>query len=438
MALDIINVPYGTVKSEVVKKSLRVYYVTLSEAYTVLAGSASYMLRTIVRGSDRADFETTLRPVAVEVTCDAEARGLCTPVEADMKPLVAVAPAEGLKSNKISPNWCDKTTWYPNSVRVEDETADCQNVGTYTIYKVDHYPMIDSYHGKITGEDYRTDGNGVSFRVVVKVNGTQASEQDPHSGTGGDYTINYSSGEITFLSALQSTDAVTVSYHYANGSLWVLKPAAGEVLKIKRAECQFSEDVILTDSMVYDLYGNIEAFAPAMSYHVLANVTFTQGSAIVTGSGTQFTQKIRVGQYLRLVSDGPECYVPVETVDSNTQITLQANYGGSSGTGAMAYSYSPTGVVPAGTLIQLVSPDYYKSMWDYYNDANGCYPIVPALGGSGWRGSTKAVYSFPWDFQTTTDLYSSKGMELRITLEHDHPFEGTYATATFYCLRTPE
>jgi hypothetical protein len=45
---------------------------------------------------------------------------------------------------------------------------------------------------------------------------------------------------------------------------------------------------------------------------------------------------------------------------------------------------------------------------------------------------------FAWDFQTTTELTSSWGMELRVRLEHDTAYGGTFATGTFYFIREQE
>jgi len=43
------------------------------------------------------------------------------------------------------------------------------------------------------------------------------------------------------------------------------------------------------------------------------------------------------------------------------------------------------------------------------------------------------IYVFDWDYVSATYLSSAAGMEVVIKLEHDAPFGGTMATATFYC-----
>lgn len=170
----------------------------------------------------------------------------------DGKQYVCLWPTEGTKKNFISHNWCDKTTWTTTAVRVVDEVA--THVSGNLVYSVASGSIIDTYHGKITNEDYLLSPGGNSYRVVVKVNDVSKAEQDPHYGSGGDYTVNYHSGTVTFLSALQPEDVVKVTYHYASGSDFILKPDAGKVLKVKRIEVQFSKNIVLKDSVKFQLY----------------------------------------------------------------------------------------------------------------------------------------------------------------------------------------
>lgn len=158
-----------------------------------------------------------------------------------------------------SHNWCDKTTWYEKSVKLS-ETA--TNSGDNLIYILSHKNVIDSYHGKYTNEDYIKDTGGYSYRVSVWVDGYAKTEQDPHYGTGGHFTVDYADGYIVFLSAQSPSSVVTATYHYCNGSNFTIKPAAGKALRLGIAEVQFSDDVIINDSVLFQPYGFVEAFAP--------------------------------------------------------------------------------------------------------------------------------------------------------------------------------
>jgi hypothetical protein len=277
------------------------------------------------------------------------------PVTSDGRLRVAGEKSDAAKKTIISHDWTDKTTWCEAAVRVVDEVASVDT--PYTVYALAHTNVIDSYHGKFSQEDFMLDAAGYSYRAVVKVNDVAKTEQDPHYGTGGDYTVNYATGKVTFLSALQSTDVVKVTYHYATSSVFTIKPEAGKALKLEFAEVQFSADVVLTDSVVFQPYGLVDVFAPQL----------------MPG-------------------------------------------------------------VPSGTKIPLGNPVIYKSVSDFQNDAVKAYPVYPVLGGSGWRGSPQPTIIFDWDYVSSTLLRSDYGMEIRLSLQHDEPFGGWFATSTLYCL----
>ena len=166
------------------------------------------------------------------------------------------------KITLVSPNWCDKTTWHVDSVYVEDEVA--TDSGDHRTYVLSHNNIIDAYHGKICFEDTLLDPAGRSYRVTVKVNGEAKTEQDPHYGTGGDYVINYASGTITFFQPLQVSDVVTASYHYARRGTFIIAPQPGKDLLIGAVEVQFSEDIELRDSFIFQAYGYVDVFAPQL------------------------------------------------------------------------------------------------------------------------------------------------------------------------------
>lgn len=255
-------------------------------------------------------------------------------------------PPVGLKSNQISQNWCDRTTWWYSSAAAEDEVATTTDPER-KVWSLAHQFVIDVFHGKLTGETMLAE-----MRVVVVVGGVTKTEQDPHYGTGGDFVVDYAAGTITFFESIGAGDDPVVSYNYENGSTFIIHPNDGEVWKLKGSEAQFSEDVEMTDSMVYEVW----AYNP----------------------------------------------------------------------------YDPP------NKIMVAAPDYYKTIDDFINDSNKAYAEIPALGGSGWRGSTKKKSVFAWDFQTTTELVAEWGMELRVRLEHDTVYGGTFATGTFYFIREDE
>lgn len=277
------------------------------------------------------------------------------PKTADGRQRFALEKSDVSKKTFISHDWTDPTTWVEQSVRVVDEVA--TDDGDHLNYSLAHDHVIDTYHGKCSQEDFLLDPNGNSYRVTVKVNDVVKTEQDPHYATGDDFTVDYNAGKIVFLSALDPADVVKVTYHYENGSQFTVKPEAGKALRLEFAECQFSGDVGITDSVIFQAYGLVDVFAPQL----------------MPG-------------------------------------------------------------IPSGTKIPLGNPVIYKSMTDFQNDAVKSYASYPALGGNGWRGSPQPIVVLDWDYVSATVLRADCGMEVRLKLQHDTPFSGWYATATFYCL----
>lgn len=205
--------------------------------------------------ADKAEFEAAYKPIANKAI---------VPRAADGRVRSAYEKPDASRFTFITHDWADKTTWYTNAGYSADEAA--TDSGDHLTYTLAHASVVDTYHGKLSGESTLKDAADRSFRVAVKVNGTAKAERDPHYGTGGDYSVNYAAGSVTFFSALAPSDAVTVTYHYATDSVCTLKPATGKVLVIDFAECQFSEDIVVNDSVVFQPYGYAGVFAPQLGY----------------------------------------------------------------------------------------------------------------------------------------------------------------------------
>lgn len=302
--------------------------------------------------ADYTDFENNYK-ASIDAAPPAEQLVLSHKKTADDRIRVAIEKSDATAIDVYTQNWTDKTTWYYDSARIVDEVA--TDSGDQITYNLANNYIIDTYHGKITQEDTLLDSGGNSYRVEVKVNDVVKTEQDPHLGTGGDYTIDYDNGDVIFNSALSGGDVVKVTYHYAQTSLFKIVPDTGKTLTIEIAEVQFSADIVVTDSVLFETWGLVDVFAPQL----------------MPG-------------------------------------------------------------IPSGTQIK-IKTFTYKTMNDYHNAAFKSYPQYPALGGNNWRGQQQPTTVFDWDYQRGLTLHDAYGMEVRILLEHDVPFGGTYATATLYC-----
>lgn len=363
-----LTVTYNTF-IQVVNNSPSYYIPQGDGGYELIAVTESYLISCTILGDEtdnKTNFENNYKSLCVmtDSTDDALVLGNI----ANNIPWVTPRSSDGLirnsseknrqtKTTIYSPNWTDPTTWYSSSVYVENETV--TDSGDHINYELSHVNIIDCSHAKITNEDYLKDSLGRSFNPKIYVNSVLKTEQDPHYGTGGDFTINYHTGVITFTSTLLETDVVTATYFYATTSLFVIKPNENETISIDTVEVQFSEDIVITDSITFDIFGLVDVFAP-------------------------------------------------ELVTQN--------------------------IVPSGTKISLGHKITYKSIMDYMNDSLRSYTSYPAIGGNSWRGSTQKILVLDWDYIAAIVLHGSSGMELRIKLDHEQPFGGTYGTATFYCI----
>ena len=167
----------------------------------------------------------------------------------------------GGRTTQVTFNFAKPTTWYCDAARVVNETPTEPEGEAY--YQLSHVNVIDTYHGLIMGENYLKDAAGNSYRVVVTVDGVVKKEKDPHTFPPGfvhppgyvapadDYEIDYALGRITPLTWTRGAAAVTVTYHYARTSKFWVRPAAGKRLKIKQVECQFSTDIDMRDTAIF-------------------------------------------------------------------------------------------------------------------------------------------------------------------------------------------
>ena len=175
---------------------------------------------------------------------------------------VSVERPEGSRVTLITPNWCDKQTWWYDSTKKEGQTLD--HVSDYIVYESPTATKgwVDNYHGRYSNEDFLLTKDGDIPRLKVYVNDVEKTEQDPHTVSGGDYTVDYENAKVTFLLALTDTDVVTVDAWDVDGASWVLKPASSKKLKIVFTEVQFSDDILIKDTILFQVRGLVDVIAP--------------------------------------------------------------------------------------------------------------------------------------------------------------------------------
>jgi len=372
--------------------------------------------------------------------------------QGDDVPVFANAPRIGDEVIYTTHNFCDKCTWFGDSVRVTDEIL--TDSGDHKRYNCLNINIIDMISGRVQDDDGHVaeqqqlnpeDPHG--YQVIVKVDDIEKVMREPLEESGGDYEVFWEDGYIQFFSEVSSNSVVKCSYSYATTSNFYLRPLPGKNLHIEAAETDFSYDIIMTDGIEYNVYGYVDVFAPQYMYKRLTGTAqFTNGSTTVIGINTLFTTEVSIGKYIRIETDGPESYMLVSNIISDTEITLVSQYTGSSTTLTVACSNNFTGVYPSLTKIPL-SRTRYKKFYNIVQEAIGSYPSLPAIGCTTEqsnitslnefrrkaRGTKSAMQSIPFRYGTIRELVSDSGLELRVTTSHHRMFGGESATLTFYC-----
>lgn len=183
------------------------------------------------------------------------------PTTADGKMMVSVFPASGTKKTIITPNWCDKTTWYFSAVRRTEEDPP-RVVHDTTGFQLTHFPVVDAVHGKLFNENQLTDGT-YYYKVNVHLDGVLKEERCNPDDTGS-YAMDYRLGRVLFYDRMDSTSKLLVSYHSVENSEFIIKPAMGCRLNINRVKAVFSEDFTFNDTIVFQPRGLVEHFAPQL------------------------------------------------------------------------------------------------------------------------------------------------------------------------------
>lgn len=275
--------------------------------------------------------------------------------------IVATTKTDFQEVRIISSNFCDKTTWYGDAVRIENELLK-QTDTMGKMFGGNHRYWIDLQHGKVPQEDKIPNVSG--YYPDIKIYNSDGEHIDGYVQKDfdtlvGDYDIDYKTGLITFDNPILD-GYIVASYSYATKSTSYIRPNPGKKLEIIRAEVQFTQDVEILDTAIFE--------------------SFVYASVVEAALG-----------------------LPNGALGGNA-VKLQAK-----------------------------SPTKYKTAADYVAEANGNYAPAPSFGGSGWRGLKSNIITLPFEYETIIPMIASQGTEIRVYLEDDREFEGTYATVTFYC-----
>lgn len=179
------------------------------------------------------------------------------PTTATGVPIYMPEPPEGSAVSKLSPNFCDPTTWYSTAADVDDEAL--TDSGDGLTWSMANTTLIDVHNGKMTQEHALHATHG----LVVRVDGVVMTEKTRINGQQGDFSVDPLAGTITFDVSRAGQD-VRADYCYMTDSTWIIAPDAGKRLRLLSAEVQFSNDIDLRDSIAFEYWGFVEIFAPPL------------------------------------------------------------------------------------------------------------------------------------------------------------------------------
>lgn len=162
-----------------------------------------------------------------------------------------LVPAEGRRHDCYTSDFCKKETWWQDSARVTNETlTDSGDHKTYNPATSRYW--VDVTHGKLFREWELQEDYG----PVIKVDGNTKTE-NPAGRTTGDYSIDYTTGDVTFNSALAGTEVVTASYSYVQTSLFKAQAPTGYVWTSNTVKVMYAKNIGMRDSVYFQLWGDV-------------------------------------------------------------------------------------------------------------------------------------------------------------------------------------
>jgi len=185
-------------------------------------------------------------------------------VEVKNIPDVRAQKPSGSRAYIFSVDFCKRETWYVDSIKITNENVGTGD-GNTTQFNLGHgtninanEAIVDLNHFKITDEHMIAPptGSAGGYVPVVKIDDVLKTEREAFE-TGGDYEINYTSGQITFYTAPANGLAITCTYYYVPttaGPKIQFGPPTGKKWSIEVAEAQFAKDINLNDTIIGNVF----------------------------------------------------------------------------------------------------------------------------------------------------------------------------------------
>jgi hypothetical protein len=164
-------------------------------------------------------------------------------------------------------NFCDPVSWYSTSERITNEELTSNDGYKWQSVNINWVDMVSgrvqndcrmrSYQQILNPQDPH------GYLVNITVDGYQKQMRTPFMTTGGDYEVFWDDGYIVSFEDW-SDKTVLASYSKSVNSTFILEPLPGHHLNIEGAEADFTQDVIMNDTLEYIVYGYADVFAPQL------------------------------------------------------------------------------------------------------------------------------------------------------------------------------
>jgi len=306
----------------------------------------------------------------------------------------AIFPPAVSRKNLFTHDFTDPTTWYTSAEKIVDEPMFLNTEGLGTrVYDIDvtqwdrEVCVIQAQNAKIFGEDTLLAPDGETYAPVLTVDGNVMTPKTIENLTDFDYEIDFSSerftgdtrprrgGRVEFRDEPPDGSEIRLTFYRATDSRFFIRPAPGKVLELDSVEIQFSTNVSVRDTMIFQPYGRFDGLSPEQQAYLTANVF---GGVTPPGD-------------TRVPYGNPTVY------KSMRDFIREAN------------GNHPI-IPPSGAPQDIINS----------------------------RDLRYGTLTYPWNYQSVITLESSKGMEIEIRLKNDLPYYGEFGDATFYCYSEDE
>lgn len=375
----VVTLRWPDFKAILAAKGLSPQYVTRVDSYTVFAvdGNISYVCILIfLEKSEEFPFaedysrEQNDTDLAEFIASyQSHSNKPTRKVDESFRPIMVPEPRVGTETIYTTHNLCDKVSWFGDSERVVDKTLTSSD--GYIWESGDGY-WIDMISGRVQDDDGLVDEQKLF------------NPEDPH-------------GYAVIVTVDGEEKTMREPFEQSGGDYEV-----------------FWED------------GYIKSFDDWTGKNVIASYSKANGSTFILRPLPGYNLNIEAAE-----ADFSEDCIMTDGIEYTV-------YG---------YSdiFAPQLGLPSGTKIP-ISTARYKRLSQIFNEAIGSYPLISVYGSatdqrtkpqSEFRRTERGVKSFvqsiPFRYATVRTLQSALGLELRIRLAHDRPFEGSLGTLTFYC-----